>query len=65
MILTATLRSSALAAASYDTETETLTLDWQSGATADHDGVPQDVYEQLVASASPGRFYHAQIKDVY
>lgn len=64
-MLTAQLRSSNLASASYDPDIETLTVEFNSGAIYSYSGVPQAVYEGLVSAPSPGRYFAAAIKDAY
>ena len=59
------LRSSALAFAEYDDELEELTIGFVNGRSYTYDGVPQEVYERLLADPSPGRFYQSEIKDQY
>ena len=59
------LRSSALAAAEYDDEMETLTILFVNGRSYTYDNVPEDVYDRLVSDPSPGKFYLSEIKDFY
>ena len=59
------LRSTALAYASYDDETETLEIDFVNGRSYTHVGVPQSVYDALAIAPSPGEFYNQQIKGQY
>jgi hypothetical protein len=54
--------SSAISDASYDDETQVLDITFTSGQTYTFNGVPVDIYEGLVASSSPGRYYHQVIK---
>jgi KTSC domain len=59
------LRSSALASARYDDQLEELTLTFVSGRSYTYENVPEDIYEQLLQSSSPGTFYAFNIKDQY
>ncbi len=59
------LSSSAISEASYDPDTEVLTIYFTSGQSYDFDGVPQDVYEGLISSSSPGRYFHSNIKGIF
>lgn len=59
------LRSTAIAAAGYDPDTRELELEFTSGETYTYEDVPPEVYQELIASRSPGRFYHQSIKDAY
>ena len=59
------LRSTAIAYVQYDTNTETLTVDFVNGRSYTHEGVPQDVVDRLVNSPSPGREYNESIKGSY
>jgi lysyl-tRNA synthetase, class II len=59
------LNSSALSSAQYDDETRELELTFSSGQTYTYHDVPKDVYDGLVSSSSPGRYYNEAIKDIY
>jgi hypothetical protein len=59
------LRSSALASAQYDDQLEELTLTFTSGRSYTYEDVPEDIYEQLLQSPSPGTFYAFWIRDQY
>lgn len=56
------LRSSMLSAASFDSETNELEVEFRSGKTYVHHNVPQEVADGLRAAGSPGRFYLQNIK---
>jgi hypothetical protein len=64
-LMSAQLRSSALASADYDPITQTLTLNWLRGQSTTYDNVPQEIFEGLKDAASPGAYYHAIIKDQF
>jgi len=59
------LNSTAITYAEYDAETETLTLTFVSGQSYDYEGVPEQVYLDLLRAPSAGAYYNAAIKDVY
>lgn len=58
--------SGALASASYDDQTQTLTVTFKNSSQSyTYPSVPPDVWEQLTTSDSPGRFWRDSIKDQY
>jgi hypothetical protein len=59
------LKSSWLSSASYDDETQTLTLTTQAGDEYTLDGVPPEVAAALQAAPSPGQFFARQLKGKY
>lgn len=61
----ANLGSSVLSRASYDSDTQTLTITFRKGGSYTYEGVPQDVFEGLRDADSPGQYYSTQIKGVY
>jgi KTSC domain len=65
MLLSRPLRSTAIAAASYETDTQTLEVEFVNGRTYTHEAVPLEVYEGLVGAPSPGSFYNSAIKGQY
>lgn len=65
MRVTKSINSSAIASASYDDEDQSLEVTFNSGQTYTFAQVPQDIFEGLVGSPSPGRFYHSVIKGNY
>ena len=62
---TTAVKSSALASCSYDDRTGDLTVTFVNGRSYTHPDVPQEVYQQLVMSGSPGGYYNAAIKGSY
>lgn len=50
------VESAHVAAAGYDKETETLEVEFHSGAVYVYTGVPEMAYEAFMASDSKGRF---------
>ena len=59
------LRSSNLAAAEYDAETQTLEITFKSGAVYTYASVDEGTYDDLLAAASPGKFFAEKIRDVF
>lgn len=64
-VLTQILSSTALESASYDTESQALTIVFDGGGEYVYDDVPPDVYEGLIRAPSPGKFFHTFIKDIF
>jgi hypothetical protein len=54
-----------IAAIGYDEASETLEVEFRSGAVYRYLGVAPDVYEDFRAAASSGAFFNAHIKDAY
>lgn len=54
--------SSAIAAHGFDPDTQTLFLKFTSGTTYSYPDVSSDLYAELQAAESVGRFYGANIK---
>jgi hypothetical protein len=65
MMTSRPLRSSAIAAAGYDPDTRRMEIEFTSGSTYTFESVPPEVYEGLLASSSPGRYFAQNIKGVY
>ena len=59
------LNSSFLSSATYDDDTQALTLNFTKSGSYTFQGVPPDVYEGLTTAQSPGQFYHTNIKGIY
>lgn len=59
------LSSSALASASYDPDSEQLTVIFTNGRSYDFEGVPASVVEGLKHAGSAGTYFNTQIKGVY
>jgi hypothetical protein len=57
--------SSNLAGAEYDDETRTLRIAFRSGSTYAYQGVDRTVFEDLIASPSPGAYFARRIKPFY
>ena len=59
------LESSNLKRCSYDIETETLQIQFQSGKVYPYQGVPASVYNGLLEAPSAGKYFNENIKDQY
>lgn len=55
--------SSNLASVGY--ENRTLYIAFNSGGLYSYAGVPESIYQELLAALSKGKFFHAYIKGVY
>ena len=62
--LSSPLNSSWLTYASYDTDALNLKVTMR-GKTYTHPGVPQDIYDGLVAAPSASQYWRENIKDVH
>jgi hypothetical protein len=65
VIKTEQLKSTALASATYDDETQDLDVTFNNGGTYTHKNVPKEVWDQFIGSSSPGRAWHSMLKDQY
>lgn len=54
--------SSNLDTAEYDTDTETLTINFYSGSSYEYYNVPQGVWSGLQAAGSAGSYFHRVVK---
>ncbi len=57
--------SSNIASIGYDAGTETLDVEFLSGAIYQYYIVPQNMYDQLMQAGSKGRFLNTYIKNAY
>ncbi len=57
--------SSNIASIGYDAGTETLDVEFLSGAIYQYYNVPQNMYDQLMQAGSKGRFLNTYIKNAY
>ncbi len=57
--------SSNIASIGYDAGTETLEVEFLSGAIYQYYNVPQNMYDQLIQAGSKGRFLNTYIKNAY
>jgi hypothetical protein len=65
MNLTPVHSSSAIAATGYDPESQTLYVQFKSGATYSYAGVPPHVEQNMRKAPSLGRFHAVQIAGQY
>ena len=49
----------------YDADTQALEVQYNNGGVYQYQGVPQDVFDQLMNAASKGTFINQQIKNSY
>ncbi len=57
--------SSNVAAIGFDEDSQTLQVEFNSGATYQYFDVPEAVYEGLLAAASVGQFLNQHVKGAY
>ncbi len=57
--------SSTIGSASYDEDSKTLTITFQSGGQYVYRGVPKSVYEGLDTAVSPGSYFATAIRGKY
>ena len=57
--------SSNIASIGYDADTDTLEVEFLSGAIYQYYNVPQNMYDQLIQAGSKGRFLNTYIKNAY
>jgi len=49
----------------YDPQTSTLEVEFHSGGIYQYYGVPENLYQQLMAASSKGQFLNTYIKNQY
>jgi len=59
------VESSMIQAVGYDAKTRTLEVLFNSGRLYGYEGVPPEVYEELMASDSKGGYMRSEIIDMY
>ena len=57
--------SSNVATVGYDSETQTLIIEFNNGGVYQYFDVSQDIYEALISADSVGKFLNANIKGYY
>lgn len=60
-----TVASSNIASVGYDEKTETLEVEFLSGAVYQYYGVPKNIHEELMKAQSKGQFLNTYIKNAY
>lgn len=58
-------RSTAIASATYDKDTQELVVVFTSGKSYSFDGIPPDLWEEMKVARSIGQFYNSRIRGVY
>jgi KTSC domain len=64
-VRTENFSSAALASASYDDETQTLSVTFTSGQTYALRSVPPEIAQGLFDAPSPGSYWHSVLKGNY
>lgn len=59
------INSSAIREATYDPETQILTVVYPNGKSNSHYGVPPEIIAEFEGAESQGKFYNAHIKGKY
>lgn len=57
--------SSNIASVGHDDSSQTLEVEFLDGAIYEYYEVPENVFQELVAASSVGRYFAQQIKNVY
>lgn len=57
--------SSDLQSVGYDSTSRILEIKFHSGGIYQYSGVPDSVHRGLMGASSHGKYFHANIKDVY
>jgi hypothetical protein len=59
------ISSSVIAAVEYDSERETLDVEFRHGARYRYAGIPRSVYDELLEAPSKGEFFNERIRGSY
>ena len=59
------VKSSAISDLDYDQESQVLTVTWNRGSRSRHEGVPAEVFQQLLASESLGRAFQKLVRNQF
>lgn len=59
------IESSMIRSVGYDEASRTLEVEFMSGGIYEYYNVPPQAYKELLAAASHGRYFLANIRDVY
>lgn len=57
--------SSSIAVATWDMDSQTLSVTFRSGRSYEYQNVPENVWEGFTSAGSAGQYFHQQIKDTY
>ena len=56
------VQSSNISSVGYDGSTKTLQVEFRDQTVYEYDGVPEDVYDGLLAASSPGMYFHRAVR---
>lgn len=59
------IRSSNLEAIGHDPDSQELQVQFKGGGVYAYDGVPKELFEELLNAKSVGSLFHAKIKDKF
>ena len=59
------VNSSAISELDYDQDNLLLTVTWKRGSRSRHEGVPAEVFQQLLASESLGRAFQKLVRNQF
>lgn len=65
MIDETTFASSNLSSGTWDSDTDTLTIEFTGGSSYDYFNVPRSVWQGLKGADSAGSYFHRQIRGRY
>jgi hypothetical protein len=57
------ISSTQIKSVGYDLETRTLEIEFHRGSIYQYTPITQEAYESMMKAESPGKFFHANIKD--
>ena len=60
-----TVTSSNLKSIGYDKDKSILEIEFNTGRVYQYDGVPEDIYQDLMDAGSHGGYFHGHIKDKF
>ena len=60
-----TVTSTTVASAGYDDSARVMEIEFTGGAVYRYDGVPRQVFEEMLAAESVGRYFNEHVRDVY
>lgn len=59
------VESSNIESVGHDETTDTLEVEFKSGAVYVYDNVPRAVFDGLISASSVGRYFNSYVRDVY
>ena len=59
------VNSSNISSVGYDADSQTLEIEFNNGGVYLYSGVPESLYEGMMGADSKGKFFHANIKNIY